>query len=150
MTFINLVVTGIIITCDSISWSCKSCWVPMGKRSASGRDFSWPLMGEIVALGRGSLENRFNYWFSTKSSLSFSVTTNFRGDTTSLGAPVSVASLTRTYLVDDTSPRGLLSSIYRLNKSCRTHKFRKLPYNINICTLWGSSSLTLFNIGLLL
>jgi hypothetical protein len=32
----------------------------MGKESALGRDFSWPLMGETIALGRGSMENVFN------------------------------------------------------------------------------------------
>jgi hypothetical protein len=83
--------------------------------------------GETVASRKGSLEKKFNYSCSTKSSLSFSITTNFRGDTTSLGAPVSDANLIITSLVNDTSPRRLLSSIYRFIKSCKPINLKSSP-----------------------
>jgi hypothetical protein len=44
----------------------------------------------------------------------------------------------------------IVSSIYRLIKSYKAQlcllNFKMLPYNINICILWGLSSLTLLNI----
>lgn len=102
------IVAKTIIKCGSISWSCKFCLVLMGKKSASRRDSTWPLMGKIVASGRGSLENRLNHSCFTKFSSSFSINTNFKGYTTSLGGLINIAILTKASPVNDTSPRGLL------------------------------------------